>query len=372
MQVIKKQGRSSQRYIFIVIFAVCFAFCSEIISAAPNYDLGRRYLKLGNTYREANEFEKALEFLQKGQKFFKNQSNFNEKYWYAVSLEYLGYYYRDTKQFNRAKSSLSEAEMIFADIITQVDGSDVAVSQVLSGLKNSNMKRNCPKNPQNFHCDPYKGHNQNVCHSPFDAASMFENMTFDAPHFCPKFRQQVPYNQSSVLNLNNRNLTDFPGDFTDNRVDYLSMCGNQLQRVPERINHFPTLQVLKLSNNKISQFPFLSNLKRLQTLDLSHNNLTEIGAGIGELTSLEYLILSNNPITYISNAIFKLKNLKVLDIRNTKLTRYFIDDLFSKLPTTIIIYDTTPTQANGNNFNEEDLGWGTDDEDDFNLEWEDW
>ncbi|MCL2039081.1 MAG: leucine-rich repeat domain-containing protein [Bacteroidetes bacterium] len=373
--------------ILIILFAICFTFCNvtaftypttkRASYSIPNYDLGKRYLKLGNTYRETKEFEKSLEYLQKGQSFFKKQANFEEQYWFAVSLEYLGYYYRDTKELERAKASLSEARIIFSRIITHEDGSDVAVNMVLNGLKNNNERENYGNHPKKSSRSANRKRTMHIPNNTFSVAG-FDNPYIESIidanlHFSQGFSYQSQINQIYILNLNNRNLTDFPGDFTGNRVDYLSMSGNQLQRVPERINYFPTLQVLNLSYNKIVSFPLLNNLKRLQTLDLSNNNLSEIGASIGELTALEYLNLSNNPITYISNEIFKLKNLKVINVKGTKLTRYFIDDLHSKFPNTIILYDPVSSDqpAEPNNLDEdEDFGWGEDDDEEF--EWEDW
>ena len=44
------------------------------INLLAQNDLGQRYLKLGNTYREADDFEKAEEYLSKGKKIVSSGS----------------------------------------------------------------------------------------------------------------------------------------------------------------------------------------------------------------------------------------------------------------------------------------------------------
>jgi hypothetical protein len=278
-------------------------------NSISKYELGKRYLKLGNTYREAKDYDNAFRYIQKGQDVFNKQNNSEERYWYAVSQEYLGYYYRDLNLLHNANRLLSDAEQIFSDVLTQADGSQIAISN-----KKIRMKKGLEKNFIN------------------------DNIR--------KIKEEKPF----IVNLDNRNLTDLPGNFNANKVDNLSIANNQLTRLPERINSFNTLRLLNVAHNQISVFPYMNNLKKLRHLDFSNNQLTEIGASIGDLRSLQYLNLSNNPnLVYISNEIFKLNNLEVLDISNTALPRYLIDDLIANLPNTNVIYTITPAAAPANN-----------------------
>ena len=352
---------------FSILIIFVFYFSSVVLFSFPNidefqrtntstsshYELGKRYLKLGNTYREAKDFSNALKYLQNGQNIFKKQRNIEEKYWYAVSLEYLGYYYRDLQHPHNASNLLSEAKQIFSSIITQVDGSPFAIDSRQVKSKTS-------------------------CNTDFHHLGMvhlndirFDNTGANTNMFSEDFdgiRTQMQRKSQLTVNLDSRNLTDFPGNFTGNRIDNLSMANNKLQRLPERINYFYTLQTLNLSNNQISQFPYLDNLKKINYLNLSSNQLTDVGASIGNMHSLKYLNLSNNPnLSYISNEIFKLKKLEILDVTNTALPRYLIDDLIANLSNTNVIYSQTVSPAPENiDYEDEEDDW-----DEFDAYWED-
>ena len=360
-------------FVFCFSSAIAFSFMSRETAQRTNTssidrnELGKRYLKLGNTYRESKDYANALKYLQMGQDIFNRQRNTNEMYWYAVSQEYLGYYYRDLNQLDNARALLSDAKRIFTEIIVQVDGSQFAINEnvanknMVQAKSSQNLKQTCPDFINRIDDFPFE---LNEIKSRIRTP---RNIKSDSKHL-PSRVQTPRVNINIVVNFSNRNLTDFPGNFTGNQIDNLIISYNLLQRFPERISSFLTLQVLDISHNQISQFPYLNNLSRLRHLNFSNNQLTEIDASIGALRSLRYLNLSNNPnLNYISNEIFNLQNLDLLDISNTALPRYFIDDLMAKLPNTNIIYSPTPTPAPTNNINfdfEDD--WDDDDDwDDF-------
>ena len=91
-------------------------------------ELGKRYLKLGNTYREAKEYKLADKFLTKGLNIAKKSGM---KYWEAVGYEYWGFYYRDLGELEASCDFFNKAYKIYKKIITQVDGSDSAIEYMI-------------------------------------------------------------------------------------------------------------------------------------------------------------------------------------------------------------------------------------------------
>lgn len=109
----------------LVVILILF-FISGIYSHAQRsqFELGIRYLKLGETYRIAGMYEKSAEYLHKGREIaIKSRS----KYWEAVAWEYLGYLYADMKQFDQARQYFTWAQEIYDDIIKMDNGSQDAL-----------------------------------------------------------------------------------------------------------------------------------------------------------------------------------------------------------------------------------------------------
>ncbi len=103
------------------------------------FEIGKRYLKLGNTYREGSNFEFAKRYLEKGLNIVKRYGG----YWEAVGYEFIGHYYRDIKKPKRALYFLLKAKSIYGKIIKQEDGSQVAIEESIN-LINGNEIVNDP------------------------------------------------------------------------------------------------------------------------------------------------------------------------------------------------------------------------------------
>jgi len=99
-------------------------------------ELTERYLKLGNTYREAKQFDIALIYLNKGLTLAINSNNV---YWTAVAYEFKGYLYRDNGDVLSAKEYLEKAKVIYEKIIKMEKGSNQAVDLVIQGLNNKKV-----------------------------------------------------------------------------------------------------------------------------------------------------------------------------------------------------------------------------------------
>jgi len=107
----------------------------------------------------------------------------------------------------------------------------------------------------------------------------------------------------------------------------LNLPGNGLLgRIPPELYLLSDLEMIDLSNNDIfggdEQVPnLLSDMPRLEDINLSYNWLTGINVTdqIAFWTSLQRMNLSNNRFTTISDKLFDLPNLQVLDVGNNQL-----------------------------------------------------
>jgi tetratricopeptide (TPR) repeat protein len=97
-------------------------------------DLGVRYLKLGNTYREARNYDLAQLYIKKGLDMVRNQGS---RYWEATGYEYLGLIYRDMGERDLALEYLRVSQGIFASILNTRDGvgSDDALRLVIADIE---------------------------------------------------------------------------------------------------------------------------------------------------------------------------------------------------------------------------------------------
>lgn len=291
-------------------------------SITKNSELAKRYLKLGNSYREAGNFDLAFHYISLGQQTFHKQRNFDERYWYAVSLEFLGYCYRDMSDFARARNYFEQSLPIYRQIISMRQGSQIAIKEVIKKLEQEII--------------------------------FLANSSNDSFADSRKIANSSPDTQieTTVLNLDNRRLTKFPDDITRKKIENISISNNRFTNFPDEILNYPTVKILNISFNRIRNFPDLSKLQSLEYLNLSDNRIIEVDASIGKLKNLEYLNLANNrQLKNISLEIGKLRNtLKILDIRNTRIDESLIRQLTRELPNTNIISGNDKKRTNTYNF----------------------
>lgn len=83
-------------------------------SLRPMDDEAIRLMKLGNTYREARNYDLAQKYINQGLEMATRSGN---RYWQATGYEYLGLTYRDMGDRPAALSALQRASDLFAEII---------------------------------------------------------------------------------------------------------------------------------------------------------------------------------------------------------------------------------------------------------------
>jgi Leucine-rich repeat (LRR) protein len=114
----------------------------------------------------------------------------------------------------------------------------------------------------------------------------------------------------------------------------LDLSNQNLIQVPNYVFEKTNLEILNLSNNKLTgaipgEIRFLTKLK---TLDLSNNLLTGVPAEVGQLDNLEILNLSDNQLTGLPNELGNLKNLKTLDLSGNDYSQQDLNTILERLP----------------------------------------
>ena len=102
----------------------------------------------------------------------------------------------------------------------------------------------------------------------------------------------------------------------------LELNGNELEAVPEPVQHMDKLVRLEMSSNRISDtehlYASLSNLEHLQWLDLSYNELEAFDVGVFEV--LETLDLRNNNLTEWPGGVLDANRLRTLNLSGNDIT----------------------------------------------------
>jgi Leucine-rich repeat (LRR) protein len=140
-------------------------------------------------------------------------------------------------------------------------------------------------------------------------------------------------NKSTVIDLSDNNLADFPQEL---------MAGDFIEE-------------LDLSNNPIDNCPsWIKNLKKLKRLNLSSCELTELPEELAKLKSLEILLLANSEFDVFPPVISQLQCLKELDLEccgikrtpenRTQLSRLEILNL-SQNELCLLLEELLPTEA---------------------------
>lgn len=93
----------------------------------------------------------------------------------------------------------------------------------------------------------------------------------------------------------------------------VDLRGLHLSKIPDSIYSNKSIVHLNLGSKNVIFFPPLS-----ASTDMNSNEITFISESISNLTNLKSLILNTNKLTYLPNSITKLKNLEVLDLSLNK------------------------------------------------------
>jgi hypothetical protein len=111
-------------------------------SATTVDNLGIRYLKLGNSYREARNYDLAQLYLRRGLDMVRNRNT----YWEAVGYEYLGLLYRDLGDRQLALEYLRTAASLYDRVISMRDnqGSNDVLRSVIADVEQGYQSPSSP------------------------------------------------------------------------------------------------------------------------------------------------------------------------------------------------------------------------------------
>lgn len=112
-------------------------------------ELGLRYLKLANSYREARNTDMAQYYAQRGYELVRGRGS---RYWEAVANEYLGLIYRDMGDNNSALDYLRRAEGTYRSVMSPLrsESSIDAVQKVISDVEMGYRYIYPPKAVENY------------------------------------------------------------------------------------------------------------------------------------------------------------------------------------------------------------------------------
>jgi tetratricopeptide (TPR) repeat protein len=291
----------------LLLISLVFIFFSELPAQRDELELGIRFIKLGNSYRESGNMDKALEYLEKGSGLVNKKSD----YWSAVSKEYYGYLFRDIARkkknpeesrlfYKNAMDSFNEALVAYKRIIRQTDGSPGPLEAIMQSISELEEEMDVLKNT--FDGSPVSG-------------------------------------DAYTLNLDRQKLKVLPGTIPAN-IKNLSLSMNRFSDFPSGLGNMTALEHLNLSKNRIKTLPSnIGSIKKLHWLDLSNNRIKSIPNEIGNLTNLTELNLENNRLKELPSGLCNLKNLRVLNLRKNKLPYEQLSNIIKCLPGTNVLFD---------------------------------
>lgn len=114
----------------------------------------------------------------------------------------------------------------------------------------------------------------------------------------------------------------------------LDRSGQGLTEMPKDVLAMRRLQLLDLSSNAFTgALPAeIRHLSNLEVLDISNNRMTGLPAELGQLAKLRILNASNNRLTGIPHELGNLQKLEVLDLSGNDVSEQDLNIIRAKLP----------------------------------------
>jgi Leucine-rich repeat (LRR) protein/predicted transcriptional regulator YdeE len=123
-------------------------------------------------------------------------------------------------------------------------------------------------------------------------------------------------NKLQLLKLTNNKISYIPIEIGEiETLKYCYLDSNEIVEIPESIGQLSNLEILGVGYNKIEDVPVnINQLDKMISVDFSHNKLQQINAGVSYMPNLIHLDISNNQINNDLPALQHLNELNALDI----------------------------------------------------------
>jgi tetratricopeptide (TPR) repeat protein len=319
-------------YLLIIILGLIFG--AELQAQSSKLELGKRYIKLGGSFRESGDFKLSKEFLDKGMTIVKR---YNNKYWMAVGYEYYGYYWRDRAQieskekyYSYALDNFDKALNIYQNVLKVNPSSIEALKRAIATLR-SGFDYEKVTEEEEIEVDADEGETiegeyieealEEMYAHDFDKAREYlkkalkhnpdSEMAKYLLYIMPKIEKYpspgLNYEKIKIITSKKELKSEY---VNHDEVDIIDLSNSDgITRVPREIADFPNVKIINLSNNDITRIKEddgLCDLKHLKILDLSYNDLTEIPECIKFIPKLQVLYLRGNDIPFAE--ILRLKD----------------------------------------------------------------
>jgi tetratricopeptide (TPR) repeat protein len=310
----------------IIVITLIIAISTGLIAQVDNLELGKRYIKLGGSFRESGEFNLSKDYLDRGLAIVKK---FNNSYWTAVGNEYLGYYWRDRaviesneSYFGTALKHLNVALNIFKNVIKNDPSSVNAVQMAIAGIRgerpgiNQNSDNGENDNESEDVDDLIKrgidclyNHDMNGARDAFSKALEEEPDNELAKSLLDLCDDVEPQASAGIPNGKIRVIaTELElNEVKKKNVQMVDFSNLGLTNVPDEVFECRNLKVLNFANNELTSISEddICRLKNLQILDLTNNNLTELPECIKRMKKLQVLYIRGNDIPFSQILRFK-------------------------------------------------------------------
>ncbi|NOY48870.1 MAG: leucine-rich repeat domain-containing protein [Chlorobi bacterium] len=97
---------------------------------------------------------------------------------------------------------------------------------------------------------------------------------------------------NSVLNLKNKNLTEFPNDYSSlyGKVKKLYLGGNSFVELPKSVFEFKNLIALEINQNPVAKIPIdITQLEYLKILDISGTRIMSF-PNLKDMSNLKFVL----------------------------------------------------------------------------------
>jgi Leucine-rich repeat (LRR) protein len=144
------------------------------------------------------------------------------------------------------------------------------------------------------------------------------------------------------LDLSKTKLKEIPSEiYKFKNLKRIDLSKNQLTDLPDGFAVFSSLEFLDLGKNKFTIFPLIiTRLTNLKELVFNRNFINEVPNAIEYNTQLVKIDFWATPVNEFNEGIFKLQNLKVVDISEVEYSADFQKGLREKFGKVKVILDS--------------------------------